>query len=146
MRLAEAVGLHQDDLVLDTDVPCIQVRQHAWRLLKTSTSHRVIPLVGASLWAVQRIKQNGSDYAFPRYTDCTKCNSNSASAALNKSLKQVAGSGNVINSFRDRLGAVSAPSDMIDQPGGWNLQSVGQGYGGAIASTYWRDGCRRWSA
>ena len=28
MRLAEAVGLHQDDLVLDTDVPYVQVREH----------------------------------------------------------------------------------------------------------------------
>ena len=133
MRLAEAVGLHQDDLVLDADVPYVKVREHAWRPLKTSTSHRVIPLVGASLWAAQRIKQNGSDYAFPRYTDGVKCNSNSASAALNKWIKQVAGSGNVIHgfrhSFRDRLRAVSAPIDMIDQLGGWSLQSVGQGYG-----------------
>lgn len=133
MRLAEAVGLHQDDLVLDADVPYVQVREQAWRPLKTSTSHRVIPLVGASLWAAQRIKQNGSDYAFPRYTDGIKCNSNSASAALNKWIKQVVGSGNVIHgfrhSFRDRLRAVSAPIDMIDQLGGWSLQSVGQGYG-----------------
>ena len=133
MRLAEAVGLHQDDLVLDADMPYVQVREQAWRPLKTSTSHRVIPLVGASLWAAQRIKQNGSDYAFPRYTDGIKCNSNSASAALNKWIKQVVGSGNVIHgfrhSFRDRLRAVSAPIDMIDQLGGWSLQSVGQGYG-----------------
>ena len=28
MRLAEAVGLHQDDLVFDTDVPYVQVREH----------------------------------------------------------------------------------------------------------------------
>ena len=100
---------------------------------KTTTSHRIIPLVGASLWAAQRIKQNGSDYAFPRYTDGIKCNSNSASAALNKWIKQVARSGNVIHgfrhSFRDRLRAVSAPIDMIDQLGGWSLQTVGQGYG-----------------
>ena len=133
MRLAEAVGLHQDDLELDADVPHVHVCEHPWRPLKTTTSHRVIPLVGASLWAAQRIKQNGSDYAFPRYTDGIKCNSNSASAALNKWIKQVAGSGNVIHgfrhSFRDRLRAVSAPMDMIDQLGGWSLQSVGQGYG-----------------
>jgi hypothetical protein len=31
--------------------------------------------------------------------------------------------------FRDRLRAVEAPSDMIDQLGGWSLQSVGQCYG-----------------
>jgi len=133
MRLAETVGLHQDDLVLDADVPYVQVREHPWRSLKTSTSHRVIPLVGASLWAAQRIKQNGSEYCFPRYTDGIKCNSNSASAALNKWIKQVAGSGNVIHgfrhSFRDRLRAVSAPIDMVDQLGGWSLQSVGHGYG-----------------
>ena len=133
MRLAEAVGLHQDDLVLDADVPHVHVREHPWRPLKTTTSHRVIPLVGASLWAAQRINQNGSDYAFPRYTNGIKCNSNSASAALNKWIKQVAGTGNVIHgfrhSFRDRLRAVSAPLDMIDQLGGWSLQSVGQGYG-----------------
>jgi len=30
--------------------------------------------------------------------------------------------------FRDRLRAANAPSDMIDQLGGWSLQSVGQGY------------------
>ena len=133
MRLAETVGLHQDDLVLDADVPYVQVREHPWRSLKTSTSHRVIPLVGASLWAAQRIKQNGSEYCFPRYTDGIKCNSNSASAALNKWIKQIAGSGNVIHgfrhSFRDRLRAVSAPIDMVDQLGGWSLQSVGHGYG-----------------
>src|SRR6056300_200784 len=133
MRLAEAVGLHQDDLILDADVPHVIVREHAWRPLNTATSHRLIPLVGASLWAAQRIKQNGSNYAFPRYTYGIKCNSNSASAALNKWIKQVAGSGNVIHgfrhSFRDRLRAVSAPIDMVDQLGGWSLQSVGQGYG-----------------
>jgi integrase len=91
MRLAEAVGLHQEDLVLDADVPYVQVREHPWRFLKTSTSRRVIPFVGASLWAAQRIKQNGSDYALPRYIDGIKCNSNSASAALNKWIKQVPG-------------------------------------------------------
>ena len=31
--------------------------------------------------------------------------------------------------FRDRLRAVEAPLDMIDQLGGWSLQSVGQCYG-----------------
>lgn len=33
------------------------------------------------------------------------------------------------HAFRDRLRAVNAPMDMIDQLGGWSLQSVGQGYG-----------------
>ena len=33
------------------------------------------------------------------------------------------------HAFRDRLRAVNAPADMIDQLGGWSMQSVGQGYG-----------------
>ena len=49
-------------------------------------------------------------------------------------MKQVAGSDQFSHwfrhSFRDQLRAVSAPIDMIDQLGGWSLQSIGQGYGG----------------
>ena len=62
-----------------------------------------------------------------------RCNSNSASAAINKWIKTAGGSSDVIHglrhSFRDRLRAVEAPTDMIDQLGGWALKSVGQGYG-----------------
>jgi len=61
-----------------------------------------------------------------------ECYSNSAGAALNKWLKQVAGPDYVIHSFRhsirDRLRAVACPSDMIDQIGGWSSGKVGEGY------------------
>jgi integrase len=50
MRLAEAAGLHVDDIVLG-DVPYVYVKPHSWRSLKTASSERKIPLVGASLWA-----------------------------------------------------------------------------------------------
>lgn len=137
VRVDDAVGraecYQKDDLVLDAGVPYVRVHEHAWRSLKPSTSQRVIPLIGATLWAAQWSKWNGSEYAFPRYTDRVGCNCNSASAAFNKWIKQVAGSGNVnhgfAHSFRDRLRAVSAPIDMINQPGGSSFQSVGQGYG-----------------
>ena len=70
---------------------------------------------------------------FPRYCNETECQSNSASAALNKWLKKVAGSDYVMHSFRhsmrDRLRAVNCPADMIDQIGGWRKKSVGEGYG-----------------
>ena len=70
---------------------------------------------------------------FPRYCNETECQSNSASAALNKWLKTVAGTDYVIHSFRhsmrDRLRAVNCPADMIDQIGGWRKRSVGEGYG-----------------
>ena len=74
-----------------------------------------------------------SSFAFPRYTSPKGCNTNSASAALNKWLKEKLINDYVIHglrhSFRDRLRAVECPSEIIDQLGGWSLKSVGQGYG-----------------
>ena len=135
MRLSEAAGLHIDDIKLDEELPHIDLKPHTWRSLKTRGSQRQIPLVGASLWAAQRIKETNtiSPYAFPRYTSAKGTNANSASAAINKWLKPRVPEGCVIHSFRhslrDRLRAIQCPSDMIDQIGGWTTAGVGQGYG-----------------
>ena len=139
MRLSEAAGLHIDDIKLDEEVPHINLKPHVWRNLKTKGSQRQIPLVGASLWAAQRIKQTNTvrPYAFPRYTSAKGTNANSASAAINKWLKPRVPEGCVIHSLRhslrDRLRAVQCPSDMIDQIGGWATAGVGQGYGEGYA-------------
>jgi len=134
MRLSEAAGLMIDDLKLEEDIPFIDLKPHPHRRLKTASSERKIPLVGMSLWAAKRLRAHSTGlYCFPRYTNSERCNSNSASAAINKWIKTVGGSNDVIHglrhSFRDRLRAVEAPTDMIDQLGGWALKSVGQGYG-----------------
>ena len=133
MRLSEAAGLHRDDIVLGADMPHIIVRPHRWRRLKTKGSERLVPLVGASLWAAKRLQLNDSSYAFPRYCDGQTCNANSASAALNKWLKPRANENAVVHSLRhsmrDRLRAVECPSDIIDQIGGWSSSSVGSSYG-----------------
>ena len=134
MRLAEAVGLSKEDICLDGEITHVNIRPHPWRRLKTPESQREIPLVGCSLWAAkQALKASGSHYLFPKYCNDKGCNSNSASAALNKWLKQIAGPEYVIHSFRhsirDRLRAVNCPSDVIDQIGGWSRRSVGEHYG-----------------
>ena len=134
MRLSEAVGLLVDDIVLGADQPHINLTKLPHRRLKTDASERIIPLVGCSLWAAKRIKENTSSrFCFPRYCSDANCNSNSASAAINKWIKTIIGSDAVIHGlrhgFRDRLRALEAPVDMIDQLGGWSLRSVGQGYG-----------------
>ena len=134
MRLSEAVGLLVDDLVLDSEQPHIKLVLHPHRRLKTGASERTIPLVGCSLWAAKRIKENSSSkFCFSRYCSEDNFNSNSASAAINKWIKKVISSEAVIyglrHGFRDRLRAAEAPMDMIDQLGGWSLRSVGQGYG-----------------
>ena len=76
---------------------------------------------------------NDTQFVFPRYTDMSKCNANSASASLNKWLKDQLTGDYVIHSFRhslrDRLRTVECPSDMVDSIGGWITAGVGQSYG-----------------
>ena len=135
MRLSEAAGLAREDIVLHADIPHVIIRPHSWRRLKTKGSERTLPLVGASLWAAERAVEASqhSPYLFPRYCNNKGCKANSASATLNKWLKQTIGDGYVMHSFRhsmrDRLRAVQCPSEMIDQIGGWSKRSVGEGYG-----------------
>jgi integrase len=135
MRLSEAAGLHKDDLAFDADIPHVLVKSHPWRSLKTSVSERRVPLVGASLWAAQRIATQSADtiFACPRYNKAARTNGNSASAALNKWLKNYVSNECSIHSFRhsirDRLRAVNCPNEMIDQIGGWSKETVGQSYG-----------------
>ena len=133
MRLSEAVGLLTNDIILDNHIPHINLVNHPWRRLKTKGSNRTIPLIGASLWAAKRVLEAGNTYAFPRYTNETKCNANSASNGLNKWLKPRIPNDCVIHSFRhslrDRLRAVQCPSDIVDAIGGWSTSGVGQTYG-----------------
>ena len=134
MRLSEATGLMNSDINLDCDYPHIVITPCPHRSLKTLSSERIVPLVGQSLLAARRIIETSTSiYCFPRYTSSSGCNANSASAAINKWIKTVAGPEAVIHglrhSFRDRLRAVEAPSEVIDQLGGWSLKTVGQGYG-----------------
>ena len=134
MRLSEAAGLMKSDLNVNCDFPHLVIQPYSHRSLKTLSSERAVPLVGNSLWAARRIiGTTDSEYCFPRYTSGSGCNANSASAAINKWIKTVAGPEAVIHSlrhsFRDRLRAVEAPLEIIDQLGGWSLKTVGQGYG-----------------
>jgi len=134
MRLAEAAGLALNDIVLDSEIPYINLKPNDSRRLKTKQSSRKIPLIGLSLWAAQQVKSefNGT-YAFPRYTKGGRCNANSASAALNKWVKQIATQPVSLHSFRhsltDRLRAVQCPRDIIDAIGGWTAGSIGEKYG-----------------
>jgi integrase len=134
MRLAEAAGLHIEDLHLDEEIPYVDIKPHPWRSLKTKGSQRQVPLVGASLWAAQRIKQSASStFAFDRYTDNQQCRANSASNTLNKWMQSHFREDIVIHGFRhalrDRLRAEQCPSEMMDQIGGWSSGKIGEGYG-----------------
>ena len=134
MRLSEALGLVWGDVRLDHEYPHINLVEHPWRQLKTSGSKRLVPLVGVSLEAVKVMHQQGfsTQFLFPSYTNETKCNGNSASAALNKWLKQYTGQGVIHSfrhSFRDRLREAEVDVELTDQLGGWASSSIGQSYG-----------------
>ena len=137
LRLAEAAGLHIDDLHLaDEGIPFVRIRPHPWRRLKTEGSERDVPLVGSALWAAQRITERKENdvYAFPRYNTTEITNANSASAALNKWIQQYNSSHGTMHSYRhsirDRLRSVACPSEIADQIGGWSSSAnVGQSYG-----------------
>ncbi len=133
MRLSEALGLLWNDINLDHEYPHICLNPHPWRPLKTSGSKRLIPLVGAAHEAIIIMhRQRVSQFLFNSYTDERRCNGNSASAAMNKWLKQYV-SNSVVHSFRhsfrDRLRNAGVQSEIIDQLGGWSNKTVGQGYG-----------------
>ena len=136
MRLSEAAGLAKEDIVLDADIRHVVIRPHPWRRLKAKGSEENT----AACWLLFVGCRKGcrgitalSPYLFPRYCNDKGCKANSASAALNKWLKQTIVDGYVMHSFRhsirDRLRAVNCPSEMIDQIGGWSKRSVGESYG-----------------
>ena len=133
-RMAEIVGLSKADVRLDVDIPFIAIRPQPWRRLKTASSERNIPLVGSAFWGITRAYQStNSEMLFPRYNDGFSTNSNSASAALSKWLKQQTNPDCTMHSFRhsfrDRLRAVECPIELTDALGGWSPDGIGAAYG-----------------
>ena len=117
----------------DTATTFVDIKEYPWRRLKTASSRRQIPLIGFSLWAAKRVASSPSRFVFPKYCNDQKCNSNSASAALNQWLKPRVPHSFVVNSFqhslRDRLSAFECPADIIDSVGGWTTKGIGHKYG-----------------
>lgn len=134
-RLAEIAGLRVADIFLDSPIPYIKIEPHPGRALKTKASERVIPLVGAALWAAQRVKGNATKnqiYAFPRYMKTGEVNGTSASAAVNKRIRSL-GLSHVNHEFRhtmkDRLRDVECLKELQDQIGGWSRPDESESYG-----------------
>jgi integrase len=135
-RLAEIAGLSLEDIHLNDPIPHIVIKVHPWRSLKNKASARSVPLLGTALWAAERIKAStveGQTLAFPRYNKTKKTNANSASATLNKWIKEVVCLDHTVHELRhtiaDRLREVQCPADVRLAIGGWSVKGVGEGYG-----------------
>nr|WP_169776499.1 tyrosine-type recombinase/integrase [Wenxinia marina] len=136
LRLAEAVGLHRAHIRLDDDVPHLEIIETPTRPLKTPSSNRTVPLVGAALWAARRItEETTGEHAFPRYSNAKECKATSASNACSAYFRRLElGPGKTMHSlrhaFRDRLREVGAEEEVADRLGGWSQnKTVGRGYG-----------------
>lgn len=145
MRLGEAVGLALADIKLDAEVPHVVIKHQPWRRVKNDKTQRVVPLVGTSLWAAQRVvatAKPGQLLCFPRYTSATDCRADIASATLNDWIK-ARGVPRTTHSFRhtlaDRLRDVNCPRDVRLSIGGWSGQAIGDNYGHGYALETMRD-------
>ena len=49
LRLGEAAGLLKSDIILDGDIPHVNISPHVWRRFKTKGSQRCVPLVRKAL-------------------------------------------------------------------------------------------------
>lgn len=127
-RPSEIINLTSDRIVLDVDIPYIRIKADG-RVLKTEHSERDIPLVGLALEAMTR-RTNG----FPRYFDK---GSNLSAAAMKhfKARGLLPTARHSVYSFRhafkDRLKAVEAPEELIDEMMGHctDKPKYGDGYG-----------------
>lgn len=108
-RINELAGLDANagDICLDDAIPYIHIRPNQNRQLKTPSSERTIPLVGASLFAFQQQSQGFVDYAG---------RPDSLSSAINKWFREndILPSDNhslysLRHCFQDRLISVEAP-------------------------------------
>lgn len=134
-RIAEVAGLTLSDIALDHPVPHIVIQEHPWRSLKNEGSARKVPLVGASLWAAERIVSSakpGQKFAFPRYTSDKECKATSASGAANKFIRQTVTEG-TSHCFRhtlaDRLRNAGCPKEVHFAIDGHASKDVGDKYG-----------------
>ena len=133
MRLSEAAGLLQEDIVMKGDMMIACIRPNKLSDLKTRSSERQIPLVGLARHAVEVLLCNKSRSLFPTMVG-NELNGNSVSAAVNKWLKPRVVKGVTAHSFRhtgrDLLREVECPVPVIDAIGGWvTAKSAGEGYG-----------------
>ncbi len=134
-RPSEIVNLTAQRIVLDAEIPYIRIQAEG-RLLKTEHSERDVPLVGLALEAMKRHPEG-----FPRYFD----KGSSLSATLMKHFckhELLPTAKHKIYSFRhsfkDRLKAVEAPEELIDEMMGHRTDKpkYGDGYGLGLKLKY----------
>ncbi len=111
-RPSELVGLNplKGDIRLDTDIPYIHIRPEKKKALKTTQSERMIPLVGASLYAFQNLPEGFEHYY--QKADALSANINKYLRDHNLLPSPEHSIYSLRHSFEDRLTAVEPPEKV----------------------------------
>lgn len=132
-RESELVGLHKEDIFLEEPIPYIWIRAHENQALKTVTSDRKIPLVGASLYAFQQLPGGFTHYR----------SADTASTTINKyfrenDLKPTPAHSlySLRHTFKDRLRDAGAPEEVIDELMGHKKSGPKYGRGHMLENKY----------
>ena len=124
-KLAEVVGLTLSDLRLNVGLPYISFKSNPWRVFKSVSRNRNLPLAGISLWAAYRIVESAKRkqvYAFPRYTNENQCKVNSASATINKWMRSIGinkTTHDLQHTMRVKLESIGVPRSIQDFVSGY---------------------------
>ncbi len=132
-RESELIGLRAEDIFLEEDIPYIWVRPRKNKALKTPTSERKIPLVGASLYAFNQLPQGFTHYQ----------NADTVSTTINKYLRENDLKPTLKHSlyslrhtFKDRLRDAQAPEEVIDELMGHKKSGPKYGRGHILETKY----------
>ena len=119
-NLSEVTGLALSELRLNVGLPYVSFQSNPWRIVTNTSSKRNVPLVGVSLWAAYKIVESAKRrqyYAFPRYTNDSQCNVNSASASINKWIRSLGIDKTTYDlqyTMKDRLNEAGVPESVQD--------------------------------
>lgn len=137
-RLGEVVGLRSADVIVEGEMPYIEVEWHEERRVKTLPSRRRVPLIGDALDAAKEALglSNGTQMLFPRYG--REGGPGAASQILMKHVRKVSDDPKAVNhslrhNMKDTL--IVGGVDHYDQNLilGHTLGGEGERYGGPEA-------------
>ena len=136
LRVKECCGLLVKDINLEAETPHLVLYKNNIRGLKNKNSRRLVPLVGASLTALQKFTEAElSTYLFPRYVIETEneVKSGSASGACNKRLEALfeepcPTSHCFRHTMQKKLRNAEYPKDKRNEISGW-AKDVSDKYG-----------------
>ena len=110
----EIVGIDLEDIYLDSYLPFIIIRSNKRRVIKNVNKLRTVPLLGNSLWSIQKINEN--KLKKKKFFTLSKKDRDNIKVFLNKTLKGIINYKTLISfkkTFISRLIKINCPERVI---------------------------------